>query len=778
MSIKRTALFSGLALFALAAARPTELRKKDPRREERASPATGGGQRPQHLVEEPRGYARSVYRPEKAREPLTDGALVTIGGAAHVTAAQYKDLSAAAQHLLDLYPPDSHYFIGLGRDPAPLTAFLQNLGGKDLAINFPASSNESGEATTEILAKYVKKLIPRGVLESGRTIVFFDVTSSGRALDLYVPLITPSLKGAKVIMAAFDTGGRGVMYQSPGDKKVIDTTPFPEVKKFYGGIYENVVAEYPRHGPGYHDISDIAKPLPGYQQYRDAVMQRMERDEGLARTLVELGVHANPAVERSIARARARREIVERRREAKEQQREAKEQQRAAREMQRAARERVKLHKEARAFPNTAGLKLQKIVQSLKPTPKPADGQPDPFLSPNAARLSTWLIETLAQQVKYAEVDDQLKKDGPNPYTFILIHSAQQLLGAEQIRHRDHRRLLSQALSASVMDRQMLLELARIYEASTSFRDTLRAAPRFFTGKGKHEEPATNIEANYRALMETADPQFDINAAVEREKDARKEKKEEEGDRAMRVRKEARTTQEEKNAIAKSHETKAMSDEVGRQISAFIDRQSPYSKEEGGEVLLKGTNSRAPRILYLHGSGETTDNELLRRIEGRLRDTGVGNDIVSMAWDRKGNMTAFENWLETQEGPFVLAGHSAGGGYGKELLRRHPGKFTAAFFVNPAAEIGPQAVPTLVLRGAEDPMEIRDHGGANVTIDQIPGADHSLRHRPGFRQMYRDEIDWPGSKTESARTPQTHDMNLAVAARIRDFLDGAKQLGN
>ena len=222
---------------------------------------------------------------EKGLAPLGDGALIRLGGKAHVDARQYKDLSAATQHLLKRYPADRHFFIGLGRDPAPFIAFLQNLGGKQLAINFPASSNESDRATQAVLANYVRKLVPPEVLESGRTIVFIDATKSGRALDAYVPLIAPSLQGAKVIKAAFGVHRNGArnttIYTRPGDKQVIDTTPFPEVNRFLGDPYEGVVSEFPRHGPGTHRIEVLDAPLAQFQQYREALLQRMKRDEGL-----------------------------------------------------------------------------------------------------------------------------------------------------------------------------------------------------------------------------------------------------------------------------------------------------------------------------------------------------------------------------------------------------------------------------------------------------------------------------------------------------------------
>lgn len=252
-----------------------------------SSASAAGGDRGASAAKAAKARRGKPYRKpfKKNASPITDGPLVDLMGRQHLDANAYRDISKAGQYLLEKYPPKDHFFIGLGRDPAPIIAFLQNLGGEQLAINFPASSNESSRATPEILATYVEKLVPAAVLTSGRTIVFVDATTSGRALDLYVPRITPALKGAKVIKAAFAVqfGGsrRYAIFTNPGDKQVIDTTPFPEVNRFFTEPYENVVAEYPRHGPGTHPMSDIAKPLPQYREFRAALMKRMERDNEL-----------------------------------------------------------------------------------------------------------------------------------------------------------------------------------------------------------------------------------------------------------------------------------------------------------------------------------------------------------------------------------------------------------------------------------------------------------------------------------------------------------------
>jgi hypothetical protein len=226
-------------------------------------------------------------RPFKPGLPghVGEGPVLNLQGRQHVDHLQYRDLRAATYHLLKEYPADRHYFIGIGRDPAPIIAFLQNLGGRQLAINFPASSNEASQATQEVLATYVAKLVPPEILTGDRTIVFLDATSSGRALDHYVPRIGPSLNGRPFFKLAFGVRSGGqkntTIYTNPGDKRVIDTTPFPEVDRFYTEPYEDVVSEYPRHGPGTHPISDLDSPRQEYRQYRDALNQRMERDPEL-----------------------------------------------------------------------------------------------------------------------------------------------------------------------------------------------------------------------------------------------------------------------------------------------------------------------------------------------------------------------------------------------------------------------------------------------------------------------------------------------------------------
>src|SRR5262249_44571522 len=136
-----------------------------------------------------------------------------------------------------------HYFVFLGRDAAPISAFVQNLGGRQLAVNFPASSNQKRRATPQIMARYVKRIIPKEALNGDRKIVVVDATRSGRALDYWVQKLVPHLNGVKALKVAFGSA------RVPGDKTVIATAEFPTVAQYPWGNYENGIAEYPRHAP-------------------------------------------------------------------------------------------------------------------------------------------------------------------------------------------------------------------------------------------------------------------------------------------------------------------------------------------------------------------------------------------------------------------------------------------------------------------------------------------------------------------------------------------------
>jgi hypothetical protein len=205
---------------------------------------------------------------------------------AHMTEAAYADLRNVMMVALKKYNPKTHYFVGLGSDPAPLIAFLQNLGGHDMAINFPASGKGyAAGVAPEIMKPYVKKLFPKGLLESKKTIVLVDQTSSGGTLQQLGPIFRTYLKSVglknKVVQLAFSRDAQ------PAGNEHIDTTQFGEVNNFLYAPYEDVTAQYPGHYLGTTDIKELVER----QQYRDfkgAMRKRMQRDKTLDKFITQL----------------------------------------------------------------------------------------------------------------------------------------------------------------------------------------------------------------------------------------------------------------------------------------------------------------------------------------------------------------------------------------------------------------------------------------------------------------------------------------------------------
>ena len=224
------------------------------------------------------------YDPKKSK--IGDGALVHITDSGtrydHVTKQQYIELRDASIALMKKYPPDKHVYIGLGRDPAPFIAFLQEIGAE--AHNFPASGQ--GHTASARLDRHFEKLIPASVRRGSKTILLIDQTRSGKTHQSMMPLLKDYLKrsGSKVDVkgVAFNSGGT-VSLSVPG-LRVIDTSPFPEVMQFFYAPYEGIVSPFERHTPSTQNVSEL-QWRPQYDKYRNGLGQRIERDPELDRFL-------------------------------------------------------------------------------------------------------------------------------------------------------------------------------------------------------------------------------------------------------------------------------------------------------------------------------------------------------------------------------------------------------------------------------------------------------------------------------------------------------------
>ncbi len=400
-------------------------------------------------------------------------AVAVIAGASHLNGAQYKDLKAASLTLLRTFSPEKHYFVFLGRDAAPISAFLQNLGGKDLAVNFPASSNEAGQDTPEVMKTYVDRIIPPEVLKGGRTIVVVDVTSSGRALDYWVPKLQPHLHGVKAIKVAFSVANNNIT--QAGDKHIISTTSFNDVDNYLGGIYEDRIAENHRHAPGHHAMSELDTPRPEWGQFRQAIAKRQQADHDLDRALNEIGgVQEDTPAARQTRKAA---QIAERTQQAKEI---------------------VKLRK----FPTEMKKEAERMLTGL---PERAEGHDKgPYLGENGSTVNEWLVASVAAQKEAQKVSRGARDEGANQVTrYFITDVLEKALANKQIRKRDYRRLLGHALGFSFMDKEMLGALAKHYKKSPDMRRELTENAEYYQ-KGSSHQPAGSeaMPVNYAALMQ------------------------------------------------------------------------------------------------------------------------------------------------------------------------------------------------------------------------------------------------------------------------------------
>jgi hypothetical protein len=217
----------------------------------------------------------------KARR-LPDGAIVRIQSNAHVSASAYNDLRDASMALMKKYPPTSHVYVGLGRDPAPFIAFLQAIGTG--ALNFPASG---GMITrNQELNRHFEKLIPKSVRFGKKKIVLIDQTSSGKTHASIMPALRAYLKrtGSKTEVVGVAFYSASSVSRRVQGLSTINTARFPEVDNFLYAPYEGVVSPFDRHVPS-QDALDTLTWRPEYERFKAAITKRIVRDAILDRFL-------------------------------------------------------------------------------------------------------------------------------------------------------------------------------------------------------------------------------------------------------------------------------------------------------------------------------------------------------------------------------------------------------------------------------------------------------------------------------------------------------------
>lgn len=252
---------------------------------------------------------KRVFNPARLETKLPPHWL--IAGRSYMSLQEYRDLRNGCMEILRRYPPDKYYFVGLGRDPAPVIAFLQNLGGKELAVNLPGTSNiqwaKSG-LKPEDVARHIEAAIPQHILVGKRQIVVLDVTSSGKTPAIFGPFIDKYLRQHgnrnKVVRLALSWNNipRNSYYRAPKYRlEWIDTTAWSDFNNYNTGKYEGHwrpgiggfgIAQHQRHvmGPG---VNPPTKTNPNYRAFKKALLARMEQDRKLDRFLKTIATQAN-----------------------------------------------------------------------------------------------------------------------------------------------------------------------------------------------------------------------------------------------------------------------------------------------------------------------------------------------------------------------------------------------------------------------------------------------------------------------------------------------------
>jgi hypothetical protein len=422
------------------------------------------------------------------KQPLPES--WTIGEDTYVSRKEYADLKGGVMELLRRYPPDKYFFVGLGRDPAPVIAFLQNLGEHKLAVNLPGTSNvqwaKVGLRPADV-ARHIEAAIPNDILEGDRQIVLLDVTSSGKTPALFGPFMDRYFANRGIhktaLRLAFSWTNVKQKKFGPLLSDWIDTGGWRDFSRYITGKYEGnwqpgIVGTWGIAEHEKHSMTPDAEPPtltnPNYASFRQAVMARMEQDQELDAFLRDtIGVRSQ-AEETSNARK------VE-----------------MAVERHKRAQEIVALRK----YPTRMKQSALKLVAGL---PQRTDSHSKgPYLSENGQAINAWLMDSLTERVQADQVSAAVRGAGPNLVTRPFIEETlEDALRDNKIRNRDYRRLLGHALGRSVMNDEMLESLTRHFKDSAAMQRELTGNSEFYLEGSKHQPAGTeNMRANYKKLM-------------------------------------------------------------------------------------------------------------------------------------------------------------------------------------------------------------------------------------------------------------------------------------
>ncbi len=215
------------------------------------------------------GTPAQAYKPQPAQQQMRH----------YLDANQYEQIRDITLEIMQRRPPSAFFYVPVGRDPAPIAAFMELLSpkGRPLARTLPASGLKQGviEGREQAWFDHFDRFIPKEVLTGNRHILLVDRASSGATLEKVRGILRKWLKtrGSKVSVNVLALSRREVTVPW------IDITSKPELVAMNQDHYAPV-AEWPRYEVGVTPPEELTRRTT-YDEFKMQLLKRMARDQQL-----------------------------------------------------------------------------------------------------------------------------------------------------------------------------------------------------------------------------------------------------------------------------------------------------------------------------------------------------------------------------------------------------------------------------------------------------------------------------------------------------------------
>lgn len=204
---------------------------------------------------------------------------------------QLRDLSLA---IMTRYPPNEYVYVGVGRSPTPITAFMQSiLPGS--ALNLPLSGlreTEEGKPGLPMgerrarLERHLARFFPQPAVLRGRKVVLMDFSFSGNSLlvaGAELARLHPEVR-FDLLALSFDSFSDDVYANAESAGKEVTVLELAE--KYFGVVKPHFAVSTYKHYAEfdqYHVEEEASrewegKPLPGYADLKSSFASRAARD--------------------------------------------------------------------------------------------------------------------------------------------------------------------------------------------------------------------------------------------------------------------------------------------------------------------------------------------------------------------------------------------------------------------------------------------------------------------------------------------------------------------